>query len=119
LRTLAQYKGRKIVVFQPHGFGPTKMMKDDLIEVVASLLQKDDIFIMPEIYYAGGQAQKDISSSDIITALKEQGVNAHFFNARGDIPKFVQGNHKAGDIIMVMGARDDTLSDFAKTILSA
>ena len=65
--------GRILAFFQPHGFGPTKFMKNDLIESFADALNKEDILWMPEIYYAGGTADKSISSKEIVewNQLKE------------------------------------------------
>ncbi|MCK5357114.1 MAG: hypothetical protein KAJ48_01865, partial [Elusimicrobiales bacterium] len=47
-------RGRLIAIYQPHGFAPTKHLKDDLIEVFSTRLKDEDILLMPEIYYAGG-----------------------------------------------------------------
>ncbi len=41
---------RLIVVFQPHGFGQTEFMRDELISVFAGKLLPSDILLMPEIY---------------------------------------------------------------------
>jgi UDP-N-acetylmuramate--alanine ligase len=43
---------------------------------------------------------------------------AEFINDRGAIARRLAGEARAGDRIVVMGARDDTLTDFAKAILA-
>ncbi len=111
--------GRIIAVFQPHGFGPTKFMFDDLVAALHSSLRPGDIFIMPEIYYAGGTADKSISSSDIIDALTANGHDARFIPARSAIPSAIAAAARTGDTIVVMGARDDTLTPFCSDILTA
>ncbi len=117
LQTLCETPGRIIAVFQPHGFGPTRMLKDGLIETFCRYLSGDDLLVMPEIYYAGGTAQKTISAGDIIDAVAAAGKQAAFFERRADIPDFILQQAKPGDRVVVMGARDDTLSDFARSIL--
>ena len=57
---------RIIAVYQPHGFGPTRFLRDEYIETFrAAFRQNDSLYLLP-IYYAGGTAQKNISSEDII-----------------------------------------------------
>src|SRR3546814_2563828 len=54
LATLHSFPGRLLVMFQPHGFGPLKTMKNELIEGLARNLGRDDILIMPDPAYFGG-----------------------------------------------------------------
>jgi len=119
LKTLRDFDGRVIAVFQPHGFGPTRMLKDGLIKAFTECLAKDDILLMPEIYYAGGTATRNISSRDITDAIVANGKQAHFLETRPAILDFIVANRKQGDRIVIMGARDDTLSDFAFQIFTA
>jgi len=109
--------GRRLVVFQPHGFGPTKFMRDELVEVLSTDLGPEDVLLMPEIFYAGGTADKSISSRDITEAVKAAGKNAQFFETRGEIAPALADMAAPGDIITVMGARDDTLTLFCHDIL--
>ncbi|HOL62797.1 MAG TPA: Mur ligase family protein [Elusimicrobiales bacterium] len=106
---------RAIFIYQPHGYAPARMFKNDLVEVF-SKLRKEDILIMPEIYYAGGSVTRDISSKDIIDETIKKGVKAFYFPNRQDIKTFISENIKKDDIIMVMGARDNSLNLFAKEI---
>ncbi|MDB5492280.1 MAG: UDP-N-acetylmuramate--alanine ligase [Micavibrio sp.] len=117
LDTLTAHPGRVIVMFQPHGFGPMKMMRKELVEAFTKGLRKGDTLTMPEIFYAGGTVTKDISSNDLIGDITAGGRDAHFFQTRDDAGAFMLANAKAGDRIVIMGARDDTLSEFAKDIL--
>lgn len=117
LDTLKEKSGRLIVIFQPHGFAPTKLMKDGYIKTFLTKTDMDDIIIMPEIFYAGGTTTKDISSADIVKELARAGKKAHFIPERAKIAKLVLSLAKAGDRVVVMGARDDTLTDFAYGIL--
>lgn len=117
LDTLKEKSGRLIVIFQPHGFAPTKLMKDGYIKTFLTKTDMDDIIIMPEIFHAGGTTTKDISSADIVKELARAGKKAHFIPERAKIAKLVLSLAKAGDRVVVMGARDDTLTDFAYGIL--
>ncbi len=57
---------RILAVFHPHGFAPMKLMGKDLVAAAVEALEASDILFMPEIYYAGGTADKSISSADLI-----------------------------------------------------
>jgi UDP-N-acetylmuramate--alanine ligase len=119
LSTLREFDGRLWVVFQPHGFKPMKMMRDGLVKVFIDKLDDDDTLIMPEIYYAGGTTVKDISSEDILNDVRQGGKQTAFFDKRSEIVPYLQENVANGDRVVVMGARDDTLTEFAGDILKA
>lgn len=119
LAALKEYEGRLIVIYQPHGFKPTKMMRAGIEEAFDKGLNLDDTLIMQEIYYAGGTAQKDISSADLIKDLEKTGKRVHFIPNRKKITTLVKGLAAKGDRIIIMGARDETLSDFARSIYEA
>ena len=108
-----------IAVYQPHGFTPARHLKNELIESFASGLGPEDILVMPEIYYAGGTAKKDISSKDLTDEVSRRGIKALFFKRREEIPAALSALVKPGGIILVMGARDATLSGFASDIFNA
>ena len=119
LSALKDYDGRLIVIYQPHGFKPTKIMRKGLVDAFDRGLGLDDTLIMQEIYYAGGTAQKDISSADLVRDLERTGKRVHFIPDRKAVVSLVKGLASKGDRIVVMGARDDTLSDFARSIFEA
>lgn len=110
---------RVIAVFQPHGYGPTNFMKDELVEAFVNVLSPQDILFMPEIYYAGGTAKKNISSADIIQHVNKAGKNAFFIERRDDIIPPIERQIHEGDCILVMGARDNTLTEFCEKILQS
>ncbi|TVM00924.1 MAG: UDP-N-acetylmuramate--alanine ligase [Candidatus Brocadia sp. WS118] len=110
---------RLIAIFQPHGFGPTNFMKEELIHAFISVLSPRDILFMPEIFYAGGTTRRNISSADIITRVNKCGKNAFFIENRDDIIPAIKYHAVAGDCILIMGARDNTLTEFSKKILHA
>lgn len=118
LATLHDFPGRLLVLFQPHGFRPLKLMRDEFIECFAEHLKIDDVLIMPEPVYFGGTAERGVASADIVAAVTAKGRTAFGFADRAACGAKVLELAKPGDRIVVMGARDDTLSQFAGELLA-
>ena len=118
LRSLKQFDGRVIVMFQPHGFGPLRLMGQEMVDVFSEHLDGDDILLMPEAYYAGGTVDRSVTAQHLISDLNARDTQAHWFAKRDEIPEFIQQSAQTGDRIVIMGARDDSLHDFAKSILA-
>src|SRR5690606_26989381 len=117
LKTLKVFPGRLIVMFQPHGFGPLKLMGREIGEAFAEHLAKDDPLLMPEAYYAGGTVDRSVTAKDRIATAAEE-IGARGFQSRADTLPVILAEANPGDRVVIMGARDDTLSDFAKEILA-
>ncbi len=117
MRALRDYSGRLLVMFQPHGFSPMRMMGKQIMESFAQTMLPDDCLFMPEIYYAGGTVKRDISSADLIKYACELGVNAKFYQTRDEIKTQIIAMAKPGDRVVIMGARDNSLPDFCHSIL--
>ena len=118
LATLHGFPGRLLVMFQPHGYGPLKLMKDAFIEVFAENLGADDILIMPEPVYFGGTVERSVTSIDIVRGIEARGRSAFAFADRAACGKRLLELARPGDRIVVMGARDDTLSQFAAELVA-
>jgi UDP-N-acetylmuramate--alanine ligase len=118
IEALDNLPGRRLLFFQPHGFGPTSFMRDGLVEVFSKKLRPEDILYMPEIFYAGGTAKRTISSADIVSEIACNGKKALFFEERASIGSAIVSEARSGDVVVVMGARDDTLTDFCREILA-
>lgn len=116
-QALKDYAGRLIIMFQPHGFAPMKLTGKDIIKSFAANLSKEDILILPDIYFVGGTADKSISSKDLIDQALELGINARYIPKRQDVKKFILENAKQGDRVIIMGARDNSLTDFTHELL--
>lgn len=117
LETLKAFPGRLLVMFQPHGFGPTKFLKEGLISVFSKWLDRPDLLFMPKIYYAGGTTNGGISSCDLVDAICEKGCQAEFFSDRSVIADRLVNESEVGDRVVIMGARDESLVQFAQGIL--
>lgn len=114
----AHLKARRVLaVFQLHGFAPARFLKNELLDAFAEALGPQDILWLPDIYYVGGTTAKDISARDYAAALKARGKDARYLGDRRAILSQAAAAAKPGDLLLVMGARDSTLSDFALELL--
>ncbi|MEO9601227.1 Mur ligase family protein [Parasphingorhabdus sp.] len=119
LRTLKAFPGRVVAFFQPHGFGPIKKMGGELATVFTEYLDHDDRIILCDPVYFGGTVDRTLGSDSIVDAIRAAGGNAEHIADRSDCGDRILDIAKPGDRIVVMGARDDTLSSFAQAILAA
>jgi len=117
LATLHQFPGRLLVMWQPHGFGPIRQMKDQLIEMFARDLAAKDTLIMPEPAYFGGTVDRSIGSAVIAQGVTAHGKSAIALPDRAACGDKLVEMAQPGDLIVIMGARDDTLSEFAADVL--
>ena len=86
---------------------------------MADALSPKDVIWLPEIFYGGGTVTKDISSADLVADLRVQGCDARFAAVRTDLPALVATEARPGDLVLVMGARDPSLTDLGQAILLA
>ena len=108
---------RIIAVYQPHGFGPTRFLKDEYIATFRTAFQQQDSLYLLPVYYAGGTAQKDISSEDIIQGLGPVPFNAMAVNDRNELLTKLKAEARSGDCVLLMGARDPSLPALVKKIV--
>lgn len=105
-----------IAWFQPHGYGPTKFLRNDFVDEISKALRPQDEIWMSEIFYAGGTAIKDISANDLINDLKNKNCNAYFVENRNNFLSHIRTHLKESTVLLLMGARDPSLADFAKDV---
>jgi UDP-N-acetylmuramate--alanine ligase len=118
LSTLKAHPGRVIAFFQPHGYGPLRQMGHELAEVLAKHLGPEDVTILCDPVYFGGTVDRSVGSERIVTMIREHGGQAEYLPSRTNCADRVVALARPGDRIVVMGARDDTLSLFARDILA-
>ena len=118
LATLKAFPGRIIAFFQPHGYGPIRVMGTELAGVFADNLGNADHLILCDPVYFGGTVDKSIGSESITDAVVAAGRNADHIPTREDCGNRMVDLAVPGDRIVIMGARDDTLSAFAADILA-
>ncbi|RZJ42952.1 MAG: UDP-N-acetylmuramate--alanine ligase, partial [Brevundimonas sp.] len=117
LKTLHAFDGRLLILFQPHGFGPLKLMRDAFIDTFVGLMRPDDVLLMPEPVYYGGTTDRSVGSEDIASGVRAEGRKAEALPTRDACGDRIVELAKPGDRVIVMGARDDTLSVFAAELL--
>jgi UDP-N-acetylmuramate--alanine ligase len=108
---------RVLAVYQPHGFGPTRFLKDEYIATFRTAFRPDDSLYLLPIYYAGGTAQKDISSEDIIQGLGPVAFRAETAPDRDELLTRLKADAGPGDCVLLMGARDPSLPGLVRKIV--
>jgi UDP-N-acetylmuramate--alanine ligase len=117
LKTLHAFDGRLLILFQPHGFGPLKLMRREFIDGFVGLMREDDVLLMPEPVYYGGTTDRSVGSEAVAEGVREAGRQAEALPDRAACGDRIVEMARPGDRILVMGARDDTLSSFAADLL--
>jgi UDP-N-acetylmuramate--alanine ligase len=116
LRTLRAFPGRLLLFFQPHGYGPLKAMKDALIAAFARGMGPEDVLILSDPVYYGGTVAREVGSGDIAAGVRAAGRHAEHIPDRARCGERLAELARPGDRIVVMGARDDSLSAFAREV---
>jgi UDP-N-acetylmuramate--alanine ligase len=117
LSALSERYGRIFCLFQPHGYRPLEIMGAELVETFVQGLRPGDHLWMTDPVYFGGSVER----KPIVEALLAQigSARASHLPARSDFPELVAALAKPGDAIVIMGARDDTLTDLARAVVDA
>ena len=111
--------GKVIAVFQPHGYGPFGFMRDELLNTLEKQLRPGDVFCLLEPYYAGGTSSKKPSAIEVWDDWqKKSSAPGHYlvFPDRAALAAYVEQTAERGDIVVVMGARDNSLGNYAKEL---
>ncbi len=119
LDTLHAFPGRLLVLFQPHGYGPLKVMRRELVAMFAARLAPADVLVLPDPVYQGGTVAREVGSAEIVADVTAAGREVVHIPDRAAAADRLVGMARPGDRIVVMGARDDTLSLLAADMLAA
>jgi UDP-N-acetylmuramate--alanine ligase len=117
LKAMHAFPGRLLIMFQPHGYGPLKLMREEFIDCFAKHMDGDDVLIMPDPVYFGGTVDRAVTSEHIAAGVRAKGNQAVAFAERGACGDKLIELAEPGDRILIMGARDDTLSTFAADLV--
>lgn len=112
IETVKRFRDGVCFIFQPHGYGPTKLMKEEYIRLFTECLSREDHLILLPIYYSGGTVQMDISSHDLARDIKAKGKSVEVLEKREDLFCRLDRWHT----FVVFGARDESLSAYAEEI---
>lgn len=118
IRTAKLRARRVLAIYQPHGYGPTRFLRRDFVTTFARELEADDRLFMLEVFFVGGTATRDFSATDIVAEIAARGANAEFAPSRDWLVRRIAQEARPGDLVLVMGARDPSLSELARALLA-
>jgi UDP-N-acetylmuramate--alanine ligase len=114
LATLRAHPGRLLIMFQPHGYGPLTKMGEELAEAFEKGMAPGDRLYLPDPVYQGGTVERKRGSDWL---AEQVGPNTEHIPDRARIADALVTRARPGDRILIMGARDDTLIDFARELV--
>lgn len=109
-------RGKVFAVFQPHGYGPFKFMREHLFPELEQALRKEDKFILLPVFYAGGTSSFSPKSSEVNDEYSQKSKTKSrylYFDTRQLAESFLLKEAGQEDLIIVMGARDSSLAIWA------
>jgi UDP-N-acetylmuramate--alanine ligase len=106
-----------LILFQPHGFGPIAKMGDQLAESFANGMAGDDRLYLSDPVYQGGTVERTRGSDWLAEQIEAKGGSAAHVPDRSEIGEKLLAEARPGDRIVIMGARDDTLAEFARELV--
>ena len=115
--SLAPHGKRVVGIWRPHGYGPLRMMLDDLTETFADVCRASDRVLVLPVYDAGGTAERAVTADVLVERLRARGVDAEAVVDVQALPGAIAVSVKADDVVVTMGARDPHLADLAREIL--
>ena len=117
LATLRAGEGRLLIMFQPHGYGPLAKMGDELAASFAKGMAPGDKLYLPDPVYQGGTVERTRGSDWLAEQVRAAGADAEYIAERAAIGHALLAEAHEGDRIVIMGARDDSLSEFAAELV--
>ncbi len=117
LATLRTHPGRLLVLFQPHGYGPIAKMGEELAESFSRGMAPGDRLYLSDPVYQGGTVDRSRGSGWLADQIRARGASAEHVPERAEIGELLLSEAKQGDRILIMGARDDTLAEFARDLI--
>jgi len=117
LAAFRAFPGRLLILFQPHGYGPLKVMGAALAQAFANGMAAGDVLAMTDPAYFGGTTSREVGSDALVRMVADAGADARHLPDREEAARLLAGQARPGDRIVVMGARDDGLSLLATRIV--
>ena len=117
LATLTAQPGRLLIMFQPHGYGPIAKMGEELARTFAGGMREGDRLFLPDPVYQGGTTDRSRGSDWLADAVRAAGGDAEHLSERTKIGEKLLAEALPGDRIAILGARDDSLSEFAAELV--
>lgn len=117
LAAVAELPGRALIFFQPHGYGPLRQMGKELATSFAKGMRDGDRLFVCDPVYFGGTVDRSIGSEALVADIVAGGGDAVHLTTRANCGAAMLDEARAGDRILILGARDDTLTDFGRDLL--
>jgi UDP-N-acetylmuramate--alanine ligase len=117
--TIAPFHKRVVVAWRPHGFGPLAAMYEDLRALFGDMVRRGVVLHLLPVFYAGGTATAEVSSERLVRDLAADGAPANLVPDLDALVAHVASEARAGDAVLVMGARDPDLPRTARRIVEA
>ena len=117
LATLTAQPERLLIMFQPHGYGPLAKMGEELAATFAAGMREGDRLYLPDPVYQGGTVDRSRGSDWLAEAIRLAGGHAEHVPERAAIGERLLAEALPGDRIAILGARDDSLSEFAAELV--
>lgn len=110
LKTVRAVSGNRRIIacFQPHGFSPLTFHFTAFARTFTDLLTRRDRLILFPVFYSGGTVTREITSQDLAEKIAKSGIRAERISRE----ELIRRSHEyiePGDILIIMGARDDSL----------
>jgi UDP-N-acetylmuramate--alanine ligase len=118
LATMRAQPGRMLIFFQPHGYGPLAKMGEELAASFVRGMAEGDRLFLPDPVYQGGTVDRSRGSEWLAEAVRTQGGDATHVGSRDAAAATILAEARDGDRILIMGARDDSLSEFAAELVA-
>jgi len=118
LATAASRSRRVLAVFQPHGYGPLRFLRTEFVRAFAASLRPQDRLLFLPVFYAGGTVNPTPTSEEVVCDLVRLGSPAEAVADRAALVARIAAEAREGDLVIVMGARDPSLSALCREILA-
>jgi UDP-N-acetylmuramate--alanine ligase len=117
LAAVAELPGRALLFFQPHGYGPLRQMGKELAASFAQGMRDGDRLYVSDPVYFGGTVDRSTGSEALVANVVAGGGDAVHLTTRAECGAAMLGEARPGDRILILGARDDTLTEFGRELL--
>jgi UDP-N-acetylmuramate--alanine ligase len=92
-------------------------MGEPLAEALANGMAPGDRLYLPDPVYQGGTVERTRGSDWLAEQVRGLGAEADHIPERAKVGEAMVAEARSGDRILIMGARDDTLIDFARELV--
>ncbi len=119
LAAVAELPGRALLFFQPHGYGPLRQMGRELAASFAAGMRDGDRLFISDPVYFGGTVDRSTGSEALVADIVGAGADAVHLTTRAECGAAMLEEARPGDRILILGARDDTLTEFGLGLLES